>query len=143
MANTTTAVLEALKYGYGTNRVLYLFNQESVVFNILSRVKKRVAGRGQFILPAMIQNPGAFSGITEGGTLPTALYADTAEATFSLQEYVAVYTLSWKLIQDASSDKFAFQQAVTMMDEGLKWALTEWESKIAPAILQRIVVSVS
>ncbi len=120
MANTTTAVLESLKYTYGVNRVLYLFNEESVVYNILGRVKKPVGGRGQFILPIMRQNPGAFTGITEGGALPTALDADTAEATFSLQEYVAVYTLSWKLIQDARNDKFAFQQAVTMLDEGLR-----------------------
>lgn len=119
-ANTTTAVLESLKYAYGVNRVLYLFNEESVVFNILSKVKKPMGGRGQFILPIMKQNPGAFTGITEGGSLPTALAADTTEATFSLQEYVAVYTLTWKLIQDARNDKFAFQQAVQMLDEGLK-----------------------
>jgi hypothetical protein len=120
MANTTTAVLESLRYTYGSNRVLYLFNEESVAFNILSRVKKPVGGRGQFIMPLMIQNPGAFTGITEGGSLPTALDADTSEATFSLQEYVAVYTISWKLIQDSRTDKFAFQQAITMLDEGLK-----------------------
>lgn len=120
MANTTSAVLESLKYGYGTNRVLYLFNEESVVFNILSRVKKPVGGRGQFIMPIMTQNPGAFKGIAEGGTLPTPLDADTAEAYFSLQEYVATYNVSWKLIQDSRTDKFAFQQAVTMLDEGLK-----------------------
>lgn len=120
MANTTTAVLESLKYTYGTNRVLYLFNEESVVFNILSRVKKPMGGRGQFIMPIIVQNPGAFTGITEGGSLPTALDMDTAEATFSLQEYVAVYNVSWKLIQDSRTDKFAFQQAVTMLDEGLR-----------------------
>jgi len=118
MANTTTAVLESLKYAYGVNRVLYLFNQESVTFNILSRVKKPVGGRGQFIMPVMVQNPGAFTGIGEGGALPTGLDADTAEATFGLQEYVGVYTLSWKLIQDSRTDKFAFQQAVTMLDDG-------------------------
>ncbi len=120
MANTTTAVLESLKYTYGTNRVLYLFNEESVGFNILSRVKKPVGGRGQFILPIITQNPGAFTGIIEGGTLPTPLDMDTAEATFSLQEYVASYNVSWKLIQDSRTDKFAFQQAVTMLDEGLR-----------------------
>lgn len=120
MANTTTAVLEALKYTYGVNRVLYLFNEESVTYNILSRVKKPVGGRGQFIMPIMVQNPGAFTGITEGGALPTPLDADTAEATFALQEYVAAYNVSWKLIQDSRTDKFAFQQAVQMLDEGLR-----------------------
>jgi hypothetical protein len=120
MANTTTAVLESLKYTYGSPRVLYLANKESVVFNILSRVKKPVGGRGQFILPIMTQNPGAWTGIVEGGTLPTPLDADTAEASFSLQEFVATYNISWKLIQDSRNDKFAFQQAVTMLDEGLR-----------------------
>jgi hypothetical protein len=120
MANTTTAVLESLKYSYGANRVLYLFNEESVVFNILDKVKKPMGGRGQFIMPIITQNPGAFAGITEGGTLPTPLDMDTAEAVFSLQEYVATYNVSWKLIQDSRNDKFAFQQAVTMLDEGLK-----------------------
>lgn len=120
MANTTTAVLENLKYTYGTSRLLYLFNQESVGFNILSRVKKPVGGRGQFILPIITQNPGAFTGIVEAGSLPTPLDMDTAEATFSLQEYVATYNVSWKLIQDSRTDKFAFQQAVQMLDDGLR-----------------------
>jgi len=117
---TTSNVLESLKYTYGVNRVLYLFNEESVVYNILSRVKKPVGGRGQFIMPILVQNPGAFSGVSEGGAFPSALQPDTTEATFSLQEYVAVYDVSFKLIQDARNDKFAFQQAVTMLDEGLK-----------------------
>lgn len=118
--NTTTAVLESLKYTYGVNRVLYLFNEESVVYNILSRVKKPMGGRGQFIMPIVTQNPGAFTGIVEGGAIPTPLAMDTAEALFSLQEYVASYSLSWKLIQDSRNDKFAFQQAVSMLDDGLK-----------------------
>ena len=90
------------------------------MYNILSRVKKPLGGRGQFLMPIIVQNPGAFTGIVEGGALPTGLDMDTAEASFSLQEYVATYTISWKLIQDSRTDKFAFQQAVTMLDEGLK-----------------------
>lgn len=120
MANTTTAVLNSLKYVYGVNRVLYLFNQESVVFNILGRVKKPMGGRGQFIMPIMTTNPGGFAGIAEGGALPAGLDAATTEALFSLQEYTATYTLSWKLIQDSKTDKFAFQQAVAMLQDGLK-----------------------
>lgn len=120
MANTTTAVANALKYTYGVPRVLYLFNQESPSWKILGKVKKPVGGRGQFIMPIMKQNPGAFSGVTEGGTIPTPLDAATTEATFSLQEYVASYNVSWKLIQDSATDKFAFQQAIQMLDEGLK-----------------------
>ena len=113
-------VLEALKYTYGVNKVLYLFNEESPTWGMLEKVKKTVGGRGQFIMPVWVQNPGAFTGIAEGGALPSALQPDTAEALFSLQEYVAVYDVSWKLIQDAATDKFAFQQAVQMLDEGLK-----------------------
>jgi hypothetical protein len=109
-----------LKYAYGANRLAYMFNQESVVYNILSKVKKPVGGRGQFILPIIVQNAGAFTGIAEGGALPTALDMDTAEATFSLQEFVAVYTMSWKLIQDSRNDKFAFQQATTALDESVR-----------------------
>ena len=117
---TTTNVIEALKYGYGVNQVLYLFNEESPTFNILSKVKKPLAGRGQFLMPIVVQNAGAFTGISEGGTLPTALQPDTAEASFSLQEYVGLYNVSWKLIQDARSSKFAFEQAVKMLDDGLR-----------------------
>lgn len=119
-ATVVSNVLEALKYTYGVNKVLYLFNQESVGWSILSKEKKGVGGRGQFIMPIVVQNPGAFTGIVEGGTLPTALAPDTAEATFALQEYTAMYDLSWKLIQDARSDKFAFQRAIQFMEDGIR-----------------------
>lgn len=113
-------VIEALRYTYGANKVAYLFNQESPTWAMLSKVKKPLGGRGQFLLPILTQNPGAFTGISEGGTLPSALQPDTTEASFSLQEYVALYNVSWKLIQDARNDKFAFQQAISMLDEGMK-----------------------
>lgn len=113
-------VIEALKYTYGANKVLYLFNHESPTWAMLSKVKKPVGGRGQFLMPILTQNAGAFTGIAEGGALPSALQPDTAEASFSLQEYVALYDVSWKLMQDARNDKFAFQQALQMLDEGLK-----------------------
>lgn len=113
-------VQEALKYSYGASKVAYLMNQEIVLFNILSKMKKQVGGRGQFIIPLWVNNPGAFTGIVEGGALPTPLQPDTTEATFALQEYVASYDVTWKLIQDARSDKFAFQRAIQMLDEGLK-----------------------
>lgn len=113
-------VQEALKYTYGANKVAYLFNEESPTWEILSKVKKPVGGRGQFILPIMTQNAGAFTGVAEGGALPSALQPDTAEATFGLQEYVALYDVSWKLLQDARNDKFAFAQAIQMLDQGLR-----------------------
>ena len=117
---TTTNVIEALKYGYGVNQVLYLFNEESPTFNILSKVKKPLGGRGQFLMPIVVTNAGAFTGISEGGSLPSALQPDTTEASFSLQEYVGLYNVSWKLIQDARTNKFAFEQAVKMLDDGLR-----------------------
>ncbi len=120
MATQVSNVLEALRYTYGSNKVSYLFNQESVIYNLLSKVKKPVGGRGQFIMPIMVKNPGTFKGITEGGALPTALAPDTTEALFSLQEYVGIYDVTWKLLQDARNDKFAFQQAIALLDEGLK-----------------------
>lgn len=120
MATVTTNVTEALKYGYGSDRVEYMFNKEVPIYNLLSKVKKPTGGRGQFLIPILTKNAGAFTGITEGGTLPTALAPDTAEASFDLQEYVGMYDLSWKLIQDARSSKFAFQQAVSMLDEGIR-----------------------
>jgi hypothetical protein len=71
-------------------------------------------------MPLWVQNPGAFTGIIEGGALPAALQPDTTEATWFLQEYVATYDVTWKLIQDARTDKFAFARAVQMLDSGLK-----------------------
>ena len=114
-------VVEALKYTYMSDRVAYMFNEESVVYNILSKVKKSQGGRtNQFLMPILVQNPGAFTGIAEGGSLPSALQPDTTEAYFDLQEYVGLYDVTWKLIQDARNSKFAFQQAIQMLDEGLR-----------------------
>src|SRR3990167_3724623 len=114
-------VVEALKYTYMSDRVAYMFNEESVAYNILGKVKKSQGGRtNQFLMPILIQNPGAFTGVAEGGSLPSALQPDTAEAYFDLQEYVGLYDVTWKLLQDARNSKFAFQQAIQMLDEGLK-----------------------
>src|SRR5438094_2825861 len=120
MATTVSNVQNALKYAYGVNKVQYLFNQESPTFNMLSKVKKQQGGRGQFIIPLFTKNAGAWKGIAEGGALPSALAPGTAEATFSLHEFVGMYDLSWKLISDARSDKFAFQRAVELLGDGLK-----------------------
>jgi len=120
MPTTVSNVQEALRYAYGASQVKYVMNEEIVMFNILGTKKEDVGGRGQFIIPLWTQNPGAFTGIAEGGALPTPLAPDTAEATFSLQEYVATYDVTWKLIQDARSNKFAFERALKMLDTGLR-----------------------
>ena len=120
MATSTTDVINALKYTYGVDRVLYLASQEVPLFNVLQKTKKDMGGRGQFLMPILTQNPGAWKGIAQGGALPTALNPATSEASYALKEFVGIYELSWKLIQDARTSKFAFQQAIQMMDEGLR-----------------------
>jgi hypothetical protein len=120
MATTVTNIVNALKYTYGVNKVQYLFNQESPTYNMLSKVKKQQGGRGQFIIPLVTKNAGAWKGIAEGGALPTALAPATTEATFALHEFVGMYDLTWKLISDSRSDKFAFQQAIQFLGDGLK-----------------------
>ena len=117
---STTDVTEALKYTYGVDQVLYLLNEEVVTWNMFQKMKKPLGGRGQFIMPIMVKNPGAWTGITEGGALPSNLNPDTQEATFSLQEYVGLYNMSWKLLQDARNSKFAFQTALKMMEQGFR-----------------------
>lgn len=117
---TVSNVQEGLRYTYGSDRVLRILNEETVAWNIFGRIKKPLGGRGQHIMPILTQNPGAWTGIIEAGTLPSALQPDTTEAVFSLQEFVGLYDVSWKLLQDARSNKFAFQQAITMMDEGIR-----------------------
>ena len=117
---STTDVIEAMKYTYGVDQVLYLLNEEVVTWNMFQKMKKPLGGRGQFIMPIMVKNPGAWTGITEGGALPSNLNPDTAEATFSLQEYTGLYNMSWKLLQDARNSKFAFQTALKMMEPGFR-----------------------
>ena len=117
---STSDVIEALKYTYGVDQVLYLLNQEVVTWNLFQKIKKPMGGRGQFIMPIMTKNPGAWTGLAEGGTLPTNLNPDTAEATWALQEFAGLYNMSWKLLQDARNSKFAFQTALKMLEEGFK-----------------------
>ena len=112
---STTDVIEALKYTYGVDQVLYLVNQEVVCWNMFQKMKKPMAGRGQFLMPIMVKNPGAWAGLAEGGALPSNIDPDTTEASFSLQEYAGLYNMSWKLIQDARNSKFAFQTALKMI----------------------------
>ena len=117
---STTDVIEALKYTYGVDQVLYLVNQEVVCWNMFQKMAKPVGGRGQFIMPIMVQNPGAWKGLAEGGALPSNLDPDTTEAAFSIQEFAGLYNMSWKLLQDARNSKFAFQTALKMMEAGFR-----------------------
>lgn len=120
MATTTTNVINGLKYLYGANKVAFLFNTESPTYNMLSKVKKGMGGRGQFIIPLLTKNAGAWKGIAEGGALPTALAPATTEATFALHEFTGMVDTTWKLIQDSSTDKFAFQTVLQMLGDSLR-----------------------
>ena len=117
---STSDVIEALKYTYGVDQVLYLVNQEIVTWNLFQKIKKPLGGRGQFLMPILTKNPGAWTGLSEGGTLPSNLNPDTQEASFSLTEFAGLYNMSWKLLQDARNSKFAFQTALKMMEQGFR-----------------------
>jgi hypothetical protein len=120
LANTTSVFEKAFKYTYGTNKVLYVGNQEVVLWKLLSRRKAPMGGRGQFIRPVATQNAGAWSGVTENGTIPTPLDGAFTEATFNLKEFVGSYNISWKLLQDARTDKFAFATGLQLIEDGLR-----------------------
>lgn len=120
-AVTTTDILEALKYTYGTDRILYLASLEVVAWNMLKRKEMALGGRGQALMPIRTKNTGIFRGITEGGTLPTTrAQADTQEATFALQEFYGAINVSWKLMQDARNDRFAFERAIDFIDTAFR-----------------------
>lgn len=121
MATSRSDVIEGLRYTYAKpERLRYLANEETNTWNLFKRKKVNVGGRGQFILPIIVKNPGVWKGMTEGGTLATALAPDTTEGLYSLQEFNGAYDMSWKLIQDASKSEFAFERTVAFMDKGIK-----------------------
>lgn len=116
-AAATTDIIEMFKYTYGADRLAYLAALEMVMWRILSRKKSPVGGRGQWILPVQTRNTGVFVGHTEGGSLSTRRsQPDTAEFTFSLQEFHGVWDITWKAMQDARKSEYAFARAVDFMD---------------------------
>lgn len=117
----TTDVTNMFKYTYGLDKMLYLAAEEIVLWRILSRKKKRLGGRGQHIFPIQTRNTGVFVGHAEGGAKTTRrAQPATAEAVFSLQEFHYVWDISWKMLQDASKDAFAFERALDFMDQGFR-----------------------
>lgn len=118
---TTTDVQEALRYTYADGeKIKYLFSKEVPLWNAVSKKKVPLGGRGQFLMPIMVKNPGAWVGVAQNGAFPAALDPDTAEASWALQEFAGTYSMSFKLLQDARNSKFAFQTALNMMDEGVR-----------------------
>src|SRR5215471_206172 len=119
-ATATTDLIETLRYTYAdTDRVLYLFNLERTFFNSMKRKMVRLDGRGQWLTPLLVKNAGTWKGIAQGGPLPTAVQPDSAEASWALKEFVGIYDISWKLIQDATRSQAAFENVVKLMDRSI------------------------
>lgn len=117
----TTDVTEMFKYTYGTDRLLYLAPLEIVAWRILSRKKKRVGGRGQWILPVQTRNTGVLVGHSEGGAISTRRsQPDTTEASFSLQEFHGVWDITWKMLRQAARDEDAFARGIDFMDSSFR-----------------------
>lgn len=117
----TTDVVNMFRYTYGEERLQYLAAQEIVLYKILSKRKSPVGGRGQWIIPLQTQNAGIWVGNTEGGAKTTRRSQPaTTEATFKLQEFHGIWDISWKMLQDARSDSYAFERGVEFMDESFR-----------------------
>lgn len=120
-ATATTDIIESLKYTYSDDKtVLYLFNQERNFFNRMKRKMVRLDGRGQYITPRLTKNAGTWKGVAQGGNLPTAVPADTAEATWALKEFVGIYDMTWKAIQDSTRSEAAFESVLKLMDRSVQ-----------------------
>lgn len=120
-AVSTTDVVEAFKYTYGASKLAYLAATEIVAWNILSRKKDPMGGRGQYIIPIQKRNAGVFVGHAEGGAKTTRrAQPTTTEATFALQEFHGIFDLSWKMLQDARNSEYAFQKALDFMDSSFR-----------------------
>jgi hypothetical protein len=116
-----TDVVEAFKYTYGVDKMLFLGSIETVMWNLIKRRKKEVGGRGQWLISYQKQNAGVFKGMTEGATLTTRrAQPATAEATFSLVEFEAVWDVTWKMLRQAAKGKDAFETAMTFMDNSIR-----------------------
>lgn len=117
----TTDMTENLKYMYAQDRMNYIASQEVVLWNIISKKKDPVGGRGQWILPVQTRNVGVFRGHAEGGALTTTrAQPSTTEATFSLQEFHGIYDASWKLLQDAARSEWAFEKIGDFLEKSMR-----------------------
>lgn len=120
-AAVTADVIEMFKYTYAADRLAYMAALEIVLWRILSRKKTPVGGRGQWLLPLQTKNTGVFVGNSEGGALTTRRsQPDTAEASFSLQEFHGIWDVSWKMLQDARKDEYSMARAIDFMDGSFK-----------------------
>jgi len=129
---TTAQLIEAMKYNYGSTRLERLMNKSHSTWNLFKKTMHPFGGRGQWIVPILHQLSEGIVGIDEGGSLPSNLNPNTAEAVFALQEMAGVYTVTWKGISDARSNKFAFERFVELHDKSFRLA---WAQDLNNAIL--------
>lgn len=121
LAVSFTDVVEMFKYSYGVDKMIFLGSVETVLYNLLKKRKKEVGGRGQWIISYQKQNAGVFKGMSEGATLTTRrAQPATAEATFSLIEFEAVWDVTWKMLRQAARGKDAFETAMNFMDNSIR-----------------------
>ena len=117
----TTDVTEMLKYTYAQEQLSYMATQEVPLWNVISKKKTPMGGRGQYILPIQTANTGVFVGHTEGGTLTTTrAQPSTTEATFGLQEFHGIYNVTWKAMQDARNSQFAMERMGEFLDNSMR-----------------------
>lgn len=129
MASTsTTNVVEALRYTESEEQLMMALNEESVAWDLLGNSGKaftRLGGRGMNIESIITQLPERISGITEGGSLPSAIAMDTNEAFFSAQPVVGVWEATWSLIMRAKRSREAFKNAISTHQDGLRTAFIQ------------------
>jgi hypothetical protein len=127
-STSTTNVIEALRYTESEEQLMMALNEESVAWDLLGDSGNRfvrIGGRGMNIQSIVTQLPERISGITEGGTLPSAIAMDSAEATFSAQPVVGVWETSWSLVLRARRSKHAFKNAIALHQDSIETALTQ------------------
>lgn len=129
MASTTTSsVVEALRYTENAEQLMLALNEESVAWDLLGDSGGRfvrLGGRGMNIESIVTQLPERISGITEGGSLPSAIAMDTAEAVFDAQPVVGVWETSWSLLMRAKRSRDAFKNAVALHQDTIRTAFTQ------------------
>ena len=125
---STTNIIEALRYTESETQLMTSLNEESVAWDLLGDSGNRftrLEGRGMNIESIVTQYPERISGITEGGSIPSAIAPDTAEAVFSAQSVVGVWETSWTSIRRAKRSRAAFKNVVSLHQDGIKAAFSQ------------------
>ena len=125
---TTTNVIEALRYTESETQLMTALNEESVAWDLIGDSGNRftqLEGRGMNIESIVTQYPERIQGIAEGGSLPSALAPDTAEAVFSAQAVVGVWETSWSSILRAKRSRAAFTNVIDLHQNGLRSAFIQ------------------